>query len=314
MKVLVTGANGFVGRHLCRFLINHGYEVIAGRRSSSCSRVGIQATMYYGDIGPETVWDNKLHGIDVIVHLASRVHIVKETSTIPLDAFRAVNTDGTQQLLLAASQQRVKKFLFLSSIGVNGCETTSSPFTENDTPQPHNAYAQSKWEAEQKIHKVMKHSNMNCIIIRPPLVYGPDVVANFLFLLRIMKTGVPLPLGAIKNLRSYISVDNLVDFITFMIVQDEIKNETYLISDDDDISTPELLQCIAGHMRKKIHLFPVPLSLLHFGGLLLNKANPIHRLCSSLQIDITKAKMLGWRPPITLPKGVEQTAHWYLKR
>ncbi|MCP3901176.1 MAG: NAD-dependent epimerase/dehydratase family protein [Desulfobacteraceae bacterium] len=312
MKILVTGGNSFIGRHLCEFLEEKGHDVIEGLRSLD-QRTG-RSFVVYGDIGPATDWNKKLNGIDVIVHLASRVHIIQEQEKDPLKAFRYVNTSGTQNLVKAAAKQGVKKLIFLSSIGVNGNETLSSPFTEKDTPKPHNAYAQSKWEAEQTIHEVMQASHLNCIIIRSPLVYGPGVVANFLSLLKIIKTGLPLPFGAVNNSRSYICIYNLVDFIHFILMNNEIMNETFLISDDDDISTPDLINALAQSINKKTIVLSFPRTLLNLTGNILKKRHQINSICNSLKIDVSKAKQTGWSPKIKMQKGLKLTASWYFER
>jgi len=253
--------------------------------------------------------------IDVVVHLAARVHIMNDDSSDPLAEFRKVNTDGTLNLARQAAESGVKRFIYLSSIKVNGEITeTGQSFVPDDTFVPDDPYGLSKYEAEQGLLALAKETNMEVVIIRPPLVYGPGVKANFHSMMRWIYKGVPLPFGAVYNQRSLVALDNLVSFIIHCIDHPKAANGVFLISDGEDVSTTELLQKVAKAFDKKAILLPVPVSLMKFVSKLLGKADVANRLFGSLQVDSSKARdLLGWKPVITMDGQLKKTAEVYLQ-
>ncbi|MBU0744128.1 MAG: NAD-dependent epimerase/dehydratase family protein, partial [Gammaproteobacteria bacterium] len=255
-----------------------------------------------------------MQNVDVVIHLAARVHVMNDTDPDPLSAFRKANVEWTKQLVEAAVAANVKRFIFVSSLHVLGSESSNHPFDENDNPKPPSSYAISKLEAEEYLNDVANKNDMEIVIIRPPLVYGPKVKANFLSLLKLTKTGLPLPAGLLNNKRSMISVNNLVDFIICCIEHPKAANETFLISDDNDVSTKNLFFKLIKLFGKRPLLLPIPSKLLYVLGLLLGKKDIVERLCAPLQIDITKAKtLLGWKPVQTLDDGLKEAVEWYKK-
>ncbi|WP_420599254.1 NAD-dependent epimerase/dehydratase family protein [Neptuniibacter sp.] len=298
MRIFVTGINGFIGHTLFEEVKSRdGFSVNGSVRNLK----GDEKPFYEsGNIDRNTEWISALNKVDVVVHLAARAHVVRDSSADPLSEFRKVNVDGTIQLASEAAAAGVKRFIFLSSIGVNG-SVTDQPFTEDDTPNPNGPYAQSKLEAELRLKEVQKLTGMEIVIIRPPLVYGPNAPGNFGSLVRWVRKGVPLPLGAINNKRTFIAVDNLVDLIITCMTHPDAKNQLFLAGDGEDISTTQLLKLVADAMGKKIILVPVPQFILSAGAVMLGKKQNIDRLIGSLQLDITKAQsLLGWTPPFSI--------------
>ncbi|MCK4468842.1 MAG: SDR family oxidoreductase [Desulfobacterales bacterium] len=372
MNILITGANGFIGRALCKRLLADGYQVRGAVRGQEKTEVGgLRSAVYaklrrardvgglraeVGNIGPETDWSEALDGIDGIVHLAARVHVMRESATDPLAVFRQVNVVGTERLARQAAEAGVERMVYISSVKVNGEGTDpqitqitrirekgtgvsrlrtrraralsrqeATPcqggqegelkefFSEKDVPEPQDPYAVSKWEAEQVLRDVEADTGLEVVILRPPLVYGPNVRANFLRLLRWVNKGIPLPLGMVDNRRSLVSLDNLVDFLITCIEHSTAAGETFLVSDGEDLSTPALIRRIALSMNIPARLIPVPVCLLRLGGSLLGKKSAVDRLCRSLQVDISKAKsVLGWKPPLSVDEGLVKTADWCL--
>lgn len=307
MKILVTGANGFVGRALCAVLAKQGFNVIAVMRKQK-SIAGCR-TIVVGEVNANTVWKDALKDVDVVVHLAARVHVMSENTQDPLSEFRDLNVAGTLHLANEAAKAGVKRFIYLSSIGVNGA-VSAVPFTHLSAHNPHNAYAQSKHEAELCLSEACKTNAMQFIVIRPPLVYGKNAPGNFKELLRIIKLGLPLPFGAIHNKRSLIYIENLTSFITVCITHPNAANNTFLVSDGADVSTTQLLKACAFALNKPLWLIPVPQSWLAFMFKLLGKASMADRLLGNLQIDNTHAcQTLSWRPPYTLAQGLERTVN-----
>lgn len=312
LTVLITGANGFVGRCLCQQLFDIGVHVCSVSRgkfqepsTSSFTIDGIDAN---------TDWGDAFNGVDVVVHCAARVHVMNDSSAAPLAEFREVNTYGTLNLARQAAEAGVKRFIFLSSIKVNGEYTTEQPFASGDTNVPLDPYGLSKYEAEQGLLKIGQETGLEVVIIRPPLVYGPGVKANFLSLLRWVHKGVPLPLGMINNKRSFVALDNLVDLICVCIDHPNAKGQIFLVSDDDDLSTTELLQGMAKALGRPSRLIPVPMFVLNSGARLLGKADIAQRLFASLQVDISKTKeLLDWTPPITVEQGLKKVAEAYIR-
>jgi len=251
-------------------------------------------------------WGKVLVGVSTVVHLAARVHVMHETETDPLTAFRAVNVGGTLKLARQAAAAGVKRFVFISSVKVNGESTSSGKaFTELDAPNPQDAYGQSKHEAEQGLRQLSADTGMEVVIIRPPLVYGPGVKANFAALMRAVQRGWPLPLGAVHNQRSLVALSNLVDFIVTCLTHPAAANQTFLVSDGEDLSTPDLIRRMARAMNRPARLLPVPVWALQAVALLLGKGDAVQRLCGNLQVDISKArKLLGWNPPVSVDEGL----------
>lgn len=249
-----------------------------------------------------------MSGISTIIHLAARVHVMHDTAADPLAAFREVNVDTTLQLASQAAAAGVRRFVFVSSVKVNGESTAiGRAFAETDAPAPQDAYALSKWEAEQGLRQIAASTGMEVVIIRPPLVYGPGVKANFAALMRAVQRGVPLPLGAVRNLRSLVGLDNLVDFIITCAHHPAAANQTFLVSDGADISTPDLVRAMARAAARPARLLSVPVGVLASLASLLGKRAAVDRLCSSLQLDISKAhELLQWTPPVTLEEGLRR--------
>jgi len=337
MKVLVTGATGFVGRFLCSRLLAEGWRVrgtlLAFENPSSLVN-GVEAVTVK-PLGADTPWSHALAGIDVVIHLAARVHIMDDPAVDPLTEFRFVNVDGTAQLAREAAQAGVKRFVFISSIKVNG-EETVVPYTPDSPPNPSDPYGISKWEAEQAIRAVEAKTGIEVVVVRPTLVYGPGVKANFLNMMKIITKGFPLPFSSIANRRSLIYIGNLVDALTACANRPAAAGQTYLVSDGDDVSTPELIRRTATALGVPSRLFPVPVSLMQLACRLLDgnfglfRIKPIHnptlksqdrftsvvnRLVGSLTVDSSKiTQELGWRPPFTMESGLAKTAAWFLSR
>lgn len=309
--VLVTGATGFVGRALCDALVSRGYAVQAATRTpvSLPPPVG-QITV--GDVGPHTEWSQALRGVETVVHLAARTHVLKDTATDPMREYRRVNTEGTARLATAAARAGVRRFVFLSSIKVNGEATAAQPYTAEDMPHPEDGYGKTKWEAERAIRGVERHTGMECVILRPPLVYGPGVKANFLRLMKLVARGVPLPLAAVQNKRSMVYLGNLVDALCASVAAPAAAGKTFLVSDGRDLSTPELVRALAAALAVRPRLFSVPVPLLAALGGVLGRRREIDRLTRSLQVDSTPLRTeLGWQPPHTIEDGLAQTAAWW---
>jgi nucleoside-diphosphate-sugar epimerase len=304
-SILVTGANGFVGQSLCAELHNQGSTVLAVVRSAD---VQIERAIV-GSIDSETNW-SVLRNVDIVVHLAARVHVMNDTAVDPLTEFRKVNVDGTLHLALQAAKAGVKRFIFISSVKVNGEHTEiGKPFSEENAPNPQDAYGVSKFEAEQGLLLIAQQTGMEVVIIRPPLVYGAGVKANFASMMRAVRRGIPLPLGAIHNKRSFVYVENLVSLIVTCIDHPAAANQVFLVSDGCDLSTTELLRECAGALGVKARLLPVPQSLLEACAAMLGKRDVAQRLCGNLQVDITKVRtLLGWVPPVSVADGLKATA------
>jgi nucleoside-diphosphate-sugar epimerase len=312
---LVTGANGFVGKALCTELGRRNLSArgaIRGPLSPLGSSYGVVSV---GSIGSETDWTEALKEVGVVVHLAARVHVMRDKAVDPLIEFRAVNVEATLNLARQAAKTNVQRFVYLSSIKVNGEQTLpGQPFTERDVAAPLDPYGISKFEAEEGLRKIAQQTGMEVVVIRPPLVYGPGVKANFLSMMRHIYNGIPLPLGAIHNKRSLVALDNLVDFILTCIDHPAAANQVFLVSDGEDMSTTELLQRTAVALGKPVRLLPMPQGWLELGLKLLGKSDLAQRLCGSLQVDINKTQdVLGWQPPISVDEGLRKTAEEFLR-
>lgn len=356
MNILITGANGFIGQALCKKMLLDGYQVRGAVRGAGKDRgqmsdlEGLRAEV--GDIGPETDWYEALKGIDGIVHLAARVHVMRESAADPLAEFCKVNTAGTLNLARQAVAAGVKRFVFISTVKVNGegtgkrderptsnekqkkqkledyrqgwldgwmigmkgrkAEGGSDPYTEMDKPEPRDPYAVSKWEAEQGLLAIAADTGMEVVMIRPPLVYGPEVRGNFLRLLRIVWRGIPLPLASIKNRRSLIYIGNLVDAIVNCMTNPNAAGKTYLVSDGDDVSTPDLIRRIAAASGRRALMLPVPVWMMRMAGKIIGRSDELERLFGSLTVDISKiCRELNWKPPNTPEEGIRETVLWY---
>lgn len=307
MNLLLTGATGFLGQKLSKALLSleHIKLTTAGRRASGLSSV---RDVCVDDIDATTDWSLALKGQQVVIHAAARAHVMNETAEDPLDVYRRVNCEGTLNLARQAAAEGIKRFVFISTIKVNGSETPiGQPFTADQSVNPQDPYAVSKWEAEQGLNVLSAETGLEVVIIRPPMIYGPGVKGNFVRLIALVEKGIPLPFGAIHNQRSLVSVDNLVDLIQLCIHHPAAANQVFLASDGQDLSTTELLQFVAAGIGKSAHLIPVPSSFLQWACVLLHKENEAHRLLKSLQIDISKNReVLGWEPPVSVDEGFKR--------
>lgn len=314
-RVLVTGANGFIGSALCRALVEAGHAPQGAVRRIVPSSKGLDTATCVGEIDGNTDWSAALGGIECIVHLAARTHMLRETAADLLAEYRRVNVEGTQRLAQQATAAGVRRFVFLSSVKVNGEMTAARAFTENDAPRPEDVYGISKWEAEQELLRISRATGLEIVVLRPPLVYGPGVKGNFLRLLRLVARGVPLPLASVHNRRSLVYLGNLVDAIVTAISAPQAAGQTYLVSDGQDVSTPDLVRAIARALDVRARLFPCPVALLRAAAALAGRGEEAARLTGSLQVDVSKiGRELGWQPRYTLEQGLAETARWFKSR
>lgn len=310
--VLLTGAGGFVGNAVLADLAAHGYAVRAVTRRA-LSLPPCAESFKLGTIDGATLWQPALSGIDTVIHSAARVHVMNDTDADSLAAFRRVNVDGTLNLARQAVAAGVRRFVYISSIKVNGEITLpGKPYRADDEPAPADPYGLSKMEAEVGLREVSACTGLEVVIIRPVLVYGPGVKANFLSMMRWLDKGVPLPLGAIDNRRSLVALDNLVDLVRTCMAHPAAANQTFLVSDDDDLSTTCLLRRMSQALGKPARLLPVPLPVLMLGAALTGRRALSQRLCGSLQVDIQKTReLLGWRPPVSVDEALAKVARHY---
>jgi len=312
MCIAITGSSGFVGRALGLEAVSRGYAVRGiVRRLTSFSPVIEQIVV--GEMNDRTDWDEALTGCDVVVHLAARVHVMREKASDPLAEFRKVNVVGTEHLARCAVKAGVKRFVYVSSVKVNGEETPlGCRYTEADEVSPQDPYGVSKWEAEQALHRVAAETGLEVVIVRPPLVYGAGVKGNFVQMLSVIRKGIPLPLASVHNQRSFIYVKNLVDALLLCATHPQAAGKTYLVSDGEDISTSDLLRKLSAAMGKNAHLFIFPEPLLRLMGRILGKSSQIERLLGSLRIDMRKIREdLGWSSPFSLDDGLKATVRDY---
>lgn len=308
-QVLITGATGFVGKHLCQTLLENGWRVKATGRHPQFEISHPQLEYHcVGDINGETQWETLLKGVDVVVHLASRVHQMKERKMQGLAEYQEINVRGTQQLAKAAIANDVKRFIYLSTIKVNGEKTIDMPFRAEDRPRANDAYSLSKLQGEQILQEEARRSGMEWVIIRPVLVYGANVRGNFRQLITLTKSWWPLPFLWVKNKRSLVSVYNLCDFIRCCLTHPNAQREVFLVSDDNDLSTPQLVRILRKARGRASLLFPFPTSLLQALGVLLLHPRAMERLLGSLQVNIEKSKrLLQWTPPFDVISSVQKT-------
>ena len=315
MTTLVTGANGFVGSALCARLRKDGVSVRGAVRTLRSQR-DCAEEVAIGGLSSVTDWTCALRSVRQVVHLAARVHVMNDKSSDPFSEFRRVNVAGTANFARQAATAGVKRFVYLSSIKVNGEFTTfRQPFTADDVPAPEDPYSVSKYEAERLLRQMATETGMEVIIIRPPLVYGPGVKANFESMLRWLARGVPLPLAAVTdNRRSMVTLDNLVDLIMTCLNHTAAANQTFLVSDGEDLSTADLLRRMGETLERPARLFYVPTALLKLGATVVRKPGIYQRLCGSLQLDITKTQqLLDWTPPLSVDEGLRRTADGFRK-
>ncbi len=310
-SVLVTGATGLVGSALCAALERSGISYRRALRHSGGSESGDSVPV--GEVGSNTDWRAALHGISSVIHLAARTHVMREPTTDPLVAYRQVNVAGTQRLAEAAAGQGIKRFIFMSSIKVIGERTRVLPFRESDEPRPEDAYGVTKLEAEEQLRHIAAGTGMTVTVIRPPLVYGPWVKGNFLALMRAVHKGVPLPLASIKNARSLVYVENLVSAIINCLQDARAADKTFLVSDGEDVSTPQLIRQLAAALAVRPRLYRFPPLLLRAAAGVVGRRAQVTRLIESLQVDSTHIRrVLGWKPPFSVEQGLAETARWYV--
>jgi nucleoside-diphosphate-sugar epimerase len=316
--VLVTGADGFIGRALCRGLLDAGLLVRGAVRGVPDSSRGArtEVTMVcVGDVGPATDWSPALEGVDVVIHCAARAHVTEETASDAMRAYRHVNVEGTRRLAEQAALRCVHRMVLLSSIGVNGVLSRDMRrFAFDDLPDPQEDYARSKHEAEQALLEVAaRHTDLQTVIVRPPLVHGPGVKGNMLRLMGLVRRGVPLPFGRVVNRRSLVGVQNLVDLLVACVGHPRAAGEVLLLRDDQEVSTPELLRMIGFAMDTKDRVFDLPIGLMTLVGRATGRQRELERLFGSLMVDDAHTRsLLAWRPKRSLEDGVKEMVRWYL--
>lgn len=311
--ILITGVNGFVGRSLCKAILDKGWHARGTLRSfkdAASLPSGINA-IEIQPIGPNSEWANALFDVDIVVHLAARVHVINDKTVDPIAEFRKVNVAGTECLARMSAEAGVRRFIYLSSIKVNG-EGSIVSYAENDIPAPDDPYGISKWETEQLLRRIEAETGLEVVILRPPLVYGPGVKANFLQMIEVVSRGIPLPLASIKNRRSLVYLGNLVDAIIACVEHPKAAGQTYLVSDGEDVSTPELIRRMTAALGKLDRLFPFPPAMMRLAGRLIGKSEAVEKLLGSLVVDSSKIRReLGWKPPYTMEEGLRETGEWF---
>ena len=304
--VAITGATGFVGRALVARLLARGEAVRGAVRGPTPTDAQCELVQV-GAVDGSTDWREALAGADSVIHLAARTHSLGERGGGSLADYRSLNVEGTRRLAESAAETGVRRLVFLSSIKVNGERTFERPFTAWDPPAPEDAYGISKWEAEQALAEVSARTGLETVVLRPPLVYGPGVRANFARLIRGVQRGVPLPLGAVNNRRSLVGLDNLLDLLLRCVEHPAAAGQTFLVSDGEDLSTPELIRRLARAMERRARLFPLPLAVLRMAGQLTGRSAEMSRLLTSLQVDIEHTRdTLDWSPPVSVDEGLKR--------
>jgi nucleoside-diphosphate-sugar epimerase len=317
-RVLVTGANGFVGKYVCRKLIASGFSPIAGVRDLRVwpelqqAITGLNEVLLLGDLGANPKLRDSLSGASVVVHLAARVHVMREPARDPLQEFRKVNVIGTKSIALAAVAAGVRRLIFVSTVKVHGESTSGTPLYEDTPSNPEDPYAISKWEGEEALRAVAAETGLEVVIVRPPLVHGPGVRGNLLRLIRLVNLAPPLPWPKGANCRSMIGVDNLADFLVRCVDHPQAAGRSFLVKDSEDVSTRELMTRLARFLSRPLRLFPAPEPLIRLAAILALKPEMVSRLLDSLVIDSGRAQqLLEWVPPLTLDEGLATTARWY---
>ncbi|MDO8425568.1 MAG: NAD-dependent epimerase/dehydratase family protein [bacterium] len=317
MRVLVTGANGFIGQWVCRALADGGIAVRGAVRSADVQwdiphGAARSDRAVVGALSDRTDWGVALRGVDSVVHLAARVHVMRERADDPLAAFRAVNVDATVHLARSAAARGVRRFVYVSSVKVLGERTVTRPFTEQDVPYPRDPYAQSKWEAEEALAVIAEKTGLELVIVRSPLVYGPGVGGNFFHLLRLVDRGVPLPIAHIANERSMIGVRNLADVLRQCVMHPCAAGERFLVRDTESVSTPELIRRLAAALGRRPRLWPCPRTVLMLLAAVTGRRAALRRLTESLAIDGTHVcATLGWVPPVAMEEELRATVAGY---
>jgi nucleoside-diphosphate-sugar epimerase len=310
-RVLVSGATGFVGQQLCEQLARVGFVVRAALRTDRAVPVCIAEKIVCGNINGATQWSTALENVDFVVHAAARTHVLHDTP-VNTRLYVETNADGTQALAAESARRGVRRFIYLSSVKVNGEGSAQRAYRADDEPRPQDAYGRSKWLAEQRLWETVAAAPMQAAVVRSPLVYGPGVRANFLRLLRCVDRERFLPLGAVRNQRSLVSIWSLCDLLIRLLEHPAASGRTWMVSDGEDVSTPELVRRIARAMDRSARLVSVPPQLLRMTGGLLGKGSEVRRLCGSLTVDIapTRAR-LGWSPPVSMDEALARTVSWY---
>jgi nucleoside-diphosphate-sugar epimerase len=314
-QLLVTGASGFVGTFLCRRLLAGGFAVrgtlLAGETPAALVP-GVQPVLVE-PLGAATSWQEALAGIKTVIHLAARVHIMEDPSADPLEEFRKVNVEGTLKLAREAAKAGVTRFVFISSIKVNG-EESPEPYSHDAAPHPTDPYGVSKWEAEIGLRSIANETGLELVVVRPTLVYGPGVKANFFNMLKAVRRGIPLPLASINNRRSLTYVGNLADALAVCAVHPGAAGNTYLVSDGEDVSTAQLIRRAAAALGVPARLLPFPVALMKWAGRLTGRSAIVQRLTGSLTVDGSSIRNdLGWQPPFSMEQGLWETAQWFKK-
>jgi nucleoside-diphosphate-sugar epimerase len=312
---MVTGAGGFVGGRLCKTAIDKGYSVRAIVRNAASIGGVSRAETVVRDISPSTDWATALKDVDVVIHLAARVHVMRESLQDPQSEYCRVNVEGTKRLALSAAKAGVRRIVYVSTIKVNGERTYEKGFSDDDMPSPQDPYSLSKLEAEEALHEISLQTGIETVILRPPLVYGPGVKGNMYSLIRNIERRVPLPLGGIRNKRSFISLDNLVDILLISATRSECAGQTFLVSDGEDLSTPELVKKIAKSLDIRPLIFNFPLLAMLIAARIVPSLGPVvERLTGSLVIDSTRFRqMLDWQPQQTVDAGIDEMVSYYLQ-
>lgn len=312
-SVLVTGANGFIGKELCSLLVNRGFNVLAAVRSAAVTPLSGVRMCVVGNLGAHTDWTDHLRGVDAVVHLAGRTHRLSDVEGECGPRLWKVNRDGAVRLGEQAAAAGVSRFIYVSSAKVHGARSGQAPFCIHDAPNPQDEYARVKLEAEEGLKRAARGTGMGLTVLRPPLVYGPEVRANFLKLLRLVARGMPLPLGRVNNARSLIFIGNLADAVSTCLVHPKALGQTFLLSDGQDLSTPELVRQLASAMRRPARLFPAPEALIRAGAGVAGMSRSLPTLLESFRVDGEDIRnRLDWTPPLTLQQGLAETASWYL--
>ncbi len=312
-RILVTGANGFVGRALCRALLQGGHEVTGLIRQPGGCPAGTREWVHAGEnfAGMTQAWPEHLHA-DCVVHLAARVHVMRDVASDPLAEFRATNVEGALRVAQAAHAKGARRMVFVSSIKAIAESDRGRPLREDDTPLPQDPYGQSKYEAEQALVRYGEASGLEIVIVRPPLVYGPDVRANFLRLMAAIAKGLPLPLGAIEAKRSMVYVDNLADALARCSLDPRAAGQCFHVTDGEDPTVAGLARALGRHLHAPARLVPVPAGWLRLAGRLTGRSAQVDRLIGSLQLDTSHIRaVLGWQPPSSFDHGLAETARWY---